>query len=184
MTVVIRNARPGDAPAIARVQVATWRSTYRGIIPDEYLDTMEEEPRAAWWRDVIARDSGASDQAFIVVADDGERGVVGFAAGGPERTGDPQFRGELGAIYILEAYQRRGIGRRLVREVARRLLERGFDSMLVWVLAENPFRAFYEALGGHRVRSRSIEIGGKTLEEWAYGWDDIRSLAGDSNIPS
>ncbi|MEX1338588.1 GNAT family N-acetyltransferase [Hydrogenibacillus schlegelii] len=158
--------------------MATWRSTYRGLIPDEYLDNMEEEPRASQWRDVISRDAGAANQPFVIVAEDTGRGVVGFAAAGPERRGDPHFHSELGAIYILKKYQRQGIGRRLVREVAQRLLQRGFNTMLVWVLAENPCRHFYEALGGRLLRSQPITIGGKTLEEWAYGWDDIRHLAG------
>lgn len=178
MTLVVRPARPDDATAIARVQVATWRTTYRGIVPDEYLDSMEEEPRARYGRDVTSRDAEAAGKPFVVVAEDTGRGVVGFAAAGPERRGDPHFCGELEAIYILQEYQRQGIGRRLVREVVQRLLQRGFNTMLVWVLAENPYRRFYEALGGSVLCSEQLTIGGKTLGKRAYGWDDIRHLAG------
>lgn len=177
MALVVRPARPDDAAGIARVHVATWRSTYRGLIPDEYLDNLKEETRAAYWKDVITRDVGAPDQPFVMVAEKSGRGVVGFAVGGPERRGDPRFKGELGAIYILEAHQRQGIGTRLVQAVARELLQRGCSTMLVWVLAKNPCRPFYEALGGRRIRSETITIGGATLENWAYGWDDIRGLA-------
>jgi len=50
--------------------------------------------------------------------------------------------------------------------------------MLVWVLVDNhPARRFYEALGGQELRTQPIEIGGVTLEEVAYGWQDIRGLA-------
>lgn len=48
--------------------------------------------------------------------------------------------------------------------------------MLVWVLAENPFRRFYEALGGQYVRTEQFELGGAMLDEVAYGWRDIRTL--------
>jgi len=48
--------------------------------------------------------------------------------------------------------------------------------MLIWVLAKNPSRAFYEALGGQRVYEKQIVIGGETLVEVAYGWRDIHSL--------
>jgi len=48
--------------------------------------------------------------------------------------------------------------------------------MLVWVLAENPSRAFYDALGGIVVNSKMIEIGGRELQEVAYGWSDIHPL--------
>ena len=49
--------------------------------------------------------------------------------------------------------------------------------MLLWVLAENPSRGFYEALGGAEVRQETITIGGTELVEIAYGWSDISPLA-------
>ncbi len=53
----------------------------------------------------------------------------------------------------------------------------GKRSMLAWVLAENPSQLFYEAAGGRLLGSQDIQIGGVTLEEVAYGWDDTRGLA-------
>ena len=102
--------------------------------------------------------------------------VVGFADCGPVRDSEKDYMGELYAIYVNQAMQRKGIGRMLCREVARNLMSRGLDSMLVWVLAENRFRKFYERLGGQRVRTRDITIGGKTLTEWGYGWKSLASL--------
>ncbi|HVO41004.1 MAG TPA: hypothetical protein VMT34_00180 [Aggregatilineales bacterium] len=48
--------------------------------------------------------------------------------------------------------------------------------MLIWVLAVNPARFFYQACGGQLARRKAIEWGGKTLEELGYGWPDLRSL--------
>lgn len=56
-------------------------------------------------------------------------------------------------------------------------LQAGLPSMLVWVLAANPARSFYERLGGKRVRGSRIEIGGELLDEVGYGWADTRALA-------
>jgi GNAT superfamily N-acetyltransferase len=103
-------------------------------------------------------------------------GVVGFASAGKERTGEFAYHGELYAIYILKAYQGRGVGRRLVEAIVLRLQEHGLNSMMVWVLKDNLFRAFYEALGGQEVGEQDIKIGESTLVEIAYGWKDIRSL--------
>jgi hypothetical protein len=47
--IAIRRARPADAPAIARVRIDSWRSTYRGIMPDAYLDGMQVEASTALW---------------------------------------------------------------------------------------------------------------------------------------
>jgi GNAT superfamily N-acetyltransferase len=102
--------------------------------------------------------------------------VVGFASGGPERTGDPLFRGDLLAIYLLQAYQGKGLGRLLIRAVVERLLGQDIGSLLVWVLAQNPSRRFYERLGGERVKERSIVLGGADLVEVAYGWRDAGVL--------
>ncbi|HEY3313846.1 MAG TPA: GNAT family N-acetyltransferase [Bacillota bacterium] len=69
-------------------------------------------------------------------------------------------------------------GRRLVAAVVGELTAGGFRSMLVWVLADNPFRRFYESLGGTYLRSQKMEIGGARLNEVAYAWTDLQE--GDS----
>jgi hypothetical protein len=48
--------------------------------------------------------------------------------------------------------------------------------MAVWVLALNPFRRFYEALGGEPISEQRIERGGQSFLEAAYGWSDVSSF--------
>ena len=170
----IRLAQPTDAAALARVHVDTWRTAYPGIVPDEHLASLSYEARAKRWEETLSTTDGPG---FVYVAQDDSGHVVGFATGGPERSGDPIYRGELYAIYLLPSHQRKGIGRHLVAAVANRLMQMGFHSMLIWVLTQNPSRKFYEALGGLPVREKEIVIGGATLTEVAYGWPDIRPLA-------
>ncbi len=171
--ITIREARCGDAAGIARVHVDSWRTTYRGIVPDDYLANLSAEQRERHWHSVTC--CAASDE-FVYVAEDPVGQIVGFASGAPERTGHAEYKGELYAIYLLAEYQKRGIGRRLVSAVAARLLRNGFHTMLLWVLANNPARHFYEALGGQAVISQPITIGGVALEEVAYGWKDLTTL--------
>lgn len=109
----------------------------------------------------------------ILVAEDERQGLVGFADGGPERTGRTDYRGELYAIYLLECCRRQGIGRQLVTGVFESLLKAGLDSALIWVLAENPCRAFYDAIGGRPIDRREIKIGDRQLVEVAYGWNHV-----------
>lgn len=166
MEAPVREARAEDAAAIARVHVDAWRSTYRGIIPDAVLDGFTYESRENAWVGIL-RDRY---KHTFVVEEDGR--VVGFANGGPERSKDPAYPMELYAIYLLDAWHGRGFGRGLVRAFARRI-----DApFLAWVLADNPHRAFYEALGGTPVRTKKRRIGGATLDEVAYGWSDPRSI--------
>ena len=170
---VIREASPADAPAIARVHVGTWRTAYAGIVRDDVLANMSVQRCERNHREAIA-DQGR--KCWTSVAEDDAAGIVGFARGGPERSGNPVFGGEIYALYVLEEHQRRGIGGALVAAVAAALLDCGFSSMLIWALKDNPCRGFYESLGGRYVGEKEIVIGGDSLVEVAYGWEDIRPL--------
>lgn len=50
---LIRPARMADADAIARVHVDSWRTTYPGIVPDDYLATMSYEQRSGVWQRIL-----------------------------------------------------------------------------------------------------------------------------------
>src|SRR5215510_9715408 len=129
---LIREASLTDAAAIARVHVDSWRTTYAGIVPADYLATLSYTQREQFWRDTLSTPA-SSRCVYVAVHDTGQ--IVGFASGGPERSGDAVYRGELYAIYLLALYQRQGLGRHLTLAVVQRLLQCGLPSMLVWVLA-------------------------------------------------
>jgi GNAT superfamily N-acetyltransferase len=170
---IVREAELADALAIAHVHVDSWRTTYRGIVPDDYLAGLSYDRRAATWANILGDRAGVS---FVYVAEDDGGAVVGFVSGGPIRDAIPDYDGELYAIYLLEPFHRRDIGRQLVAAAAGPLLREGVRSVAVWVLAENPSRAFYEALGGRAVAEKPVEIGGVPLREIAYGWADVNEL--------
>ena len=176
MTIRIRQATPADASAIARVHVDSWRSSYADVVPQEILSGLSYDEREALWDDIL--NSSRADR-HCYVADAPKTGVVGFAHGGAASKNSPAFDGEIYAIYLLEQYQRMGLGRCLFISVAERLLDDGMSSFLLWVFEENhSARRFYESLGGEVVRSQEINIGGVDLVEVAYGWSDIERLVG------
>jgi GNAT superfamily N-acetyltransferase len=170
---VIREANAADAPAIARIHVESWRTTYRGIVPDDVLENLSMERRERFWAEILRAPDGSG---FAYVVEDDTGAVVGFAAGGPERENDPRYTGELYAIYLLAGQQGKGVGRRLARAVAERLAAMGHGGMLVWVLAANPACRFYAALGGMPVWEKTITMGGASLTEVAYGWADTHAI--------
>ena len=174
MNILVRAAIREDAASMARVHVDSWRSTYAGIVSAEYLAGLSYRNRESLWKQLLTSDRPGTSYFVAETAGDD---IVGFANGGPEREGDRTYRGELYAIYILEEYQRVGLGRRLVSCVTRRLLANGFNSMLLWVLEDNhPACRFYESLGGERVGRKTVAIGGADLVEVSYGWRDITDL--------
>jgi GNAT superfamily N-acetyltransferase len=172
MVSVVRPAVVGDAAAIARVHVATWRSAYRALLPKDFLASLNEgQYQDRWWRTL----SDASARVYVAENADG---VVGFASGGPERAGESGFSGELYAIYVLQEAQGHGRGRRLVQAVVGGLRDLRLTDMIVWVLRDNaPARRFYQQLGGEYVREQPITIGSALLHEISYGWRSLEDVA-------
>jgi len=171
----IRDASASDAPSIARVHVATWRSTYPGLIPDSILVGLNEQRHAEMWRrstgDGRPPGSGGGDMVFV--AEHPQDGVVGFGSCGVLRGGLP-YAGEVYTLYVQQDHQGKGLGRRLLSRCFGALLERGYPSALVWVLATNPSRFFYRAMGGNHVADRTEALWGVLMDETAFGWRDLR----------
>src|SRR5882672_8394882 len=113
----IRAAELEDAPAIARVHVDTWRSTYAGIIPQHYLDNLTVQNRTINWVRVLERGAGL----ITMVSEDHDRRIVGFASGGAMRQPELNFQAEISSLYVTRSHQRGGHGRRLFMAVADRL---------------------------------------------------------------
>jgi ribosomal protein S18 acetylase RimI-like enzyme len=172
----IREANLDDAAGIAKVRVATWQATYQGIVPDDFLRGLSYERTAERWRKTFWEDRAPGVAVFV--AENQAQEIVGIAICGPEQSQDPIYQGEIYVLYVLPQYQNQGIGRRLVAACVGHLTGRlAFETMLIWVIAENPYRKFYESLGGRMIGEKSKEIGGKLISEVSYGWEEIHKLA-------
>lgn len=108
---------------------------------------MDEAERVPLWQDWLTRDISV----FVAEAD-GQ--VVGFAGGGPIREPMQGYDAELYTLYLLEEVQGHGIGRDLLKAVEQALVDKGFTSLLVWVLERNPAVRFYEKSGALHLMSK------------------------------
>jgi ribosomal protein S18 acetylase RimI-like enzyme len=165
--ITVRPARPTDARAIAGLDVETWRSTYAGILSPGYLVGLSERRREMGWRMTILR-----EPRDVRVAVDIAGMIRGFGSCGPSRS-ERHYPGEVFTLYVAPDWQNRGIGRRLLISLFRRLAASGLDAAIVWVLRDNPSRFFYERLGGRRVSYKPIDVGGGRVEAISYGWPDL-----------
>ena len=171
--IAIRPARSSDTHDIARIHIDMWRVAYDGIIAEDYLRELSYSRSQLQWQIMVERHAGV-----LIVAESSEDGVIGFAAGGTERSGAFGVDGELMALYVLSSHHGNGVGRRLTVDMARRLAETGRTGMVVWVLADNPARHFYEHLGGESAGEQSVQVGEKKFLEIAYVWRDLTTLIG------
>ncbi|MBT1090824.1 GNAT family N-acetyltransferase [Streptomyces sp. Tu102] len=141
----IRPMTPADCDRVAEIRIGGWRSAYRGLIPQSYLDALDVARDAERRRGYFSQ--GDASVLDLVAERDGE--IVGWACHGPYRDGEARTEDvELYAIYVDPGRYGTGIGHALLQESVRRCTAAGHPRMLLWVLKDNArARRFYERAG-------------------------------------
>lgn len=152
------------------MHVRSWRSSYRGLLAQEFLDTLDATERLAGWRHALAHPESF---CISVAVARGSGDLVGFVSAGPGWGRPVGYPGELNALYVLDEVKQRGLGRALFHEAHQSLRSRGLSPMALWVLKANASaRGFYEHLGGRLLGGEQlITLGEVPYPEVAYGWD-------------
>jgi ribosomal protein S18 acetylase RimI-like enzyme len=155
-----RFSKTDNIDDVSRVYAESWKSAYKGIVPQEYLDGLAENR----WSGFIS-----NELTNLWVVSDGEQ-IVGTSTYAPAR--DEKFRGwgEIISIYLLPQYSRRGIGTKLLQASMDSLFLKKYNKIYLWVFEDNyPARDFYEKNGfGFNGDVREITLGGKRLNEIRY----------------
>ena len=157
----IRHMAPGDDKlSVSRIYEESWRAAYRGILPQDYLDSI---PAGRW----VPYLEQARRHVLLLEAGPCLAGVASCAA-----SRDPSLpeHGELVSLYLLPAYQGRGYGRLLLEAALAELRALGHQEVFLWVLEENhPARRFYERAGfTAAARWQEDIIGGRPVRELQY----------------
>lgn len=174
-----RRAVVEDAGSIAEIHVASWRETYSGMMPAVVLAGLDVAEWTRSWRDRLADESDPAAAVFLALDDDGSPAGFGYCRRQrSEKLLPLGYAGEIASVYLRRRLQRRGVGRRLMTEMAGHLVANGCDSAGVWVFRDAPHaRRFYEALGAAPTGVEGVwEIFGMVLPDLALGWRDIRPL--------
>ncbi|MDO8364023.1 MAG: GNAT family N-acetyltransferase [Actinomycetota bacterium] len=146
MGVVVRPAALGDEAGMGAVHVAAWLAAYRGLMPDEYLDSLTVEQRTEMWRQGLERELRPGFGRFV--AESAEGVVIGFVIVGPESGADGAARGEVFAINVDPSAWVGGAGSRLLTEGVSTLAAQGWPTAVLWVHPANArARGFYERRG-------------------------------------
>lgn len=172
-TLRIREMIQDDAEAVARLHAESWRSAYRGILCDEYLDGPVDGEWLETWTKRLAR-PGPNEIGLVA---DGESGLAGFVFAVADH--DSALGAFLDNLHVGPRYRGRGIGSRLLNELSRLLLSRHDDTGLyLWVFESNRrARGYYEKLGAVAVRRAEAEApGGGIVAEWLYRWTSVAHL--------
>ena len=168
--ITVRVAHPEDATNIAQVHIQSWQETYRGLMPDGYLDNLdsiEGERRLANWKKNLTN-SETMRSTWVAEIDDE---IIGFVSVGKGRDKEPIAEGEIYAIYLLKAYHGSGIGRALFDAGISVLKAMNMTSASLWVAKGNSTEGFYKHLGGVLQGEKIDKCGGvENLAEHRYVW--------------
>lgn len=166
--ITYRTATEADVTRIAALHARSWQETYRGIMPDEFLDDEVEEERLEVWQERFVEQV---PNRQIIVAEAGGQ-LAGFAC---VLTGDdPVYGALLDNLHVSSAYKGRGIGRQLMKQAAEWVQnQEAGSSFYLWVYEQNhPARAFYDSLGA----TNQERIRGDNGFVLRYVWPDMKPL--------
>ena len=163
----VRDMALADCGRVAELRIGGWRSAYRGLMPQPYLDALDVAADAERHRTRFTQGDGSV--VNMVAERDGE--LVGWACHGPYRDGEVRTAdAELYAIYVDPAQYGAGIGHALLQESVRRCSAAGHERMFLWVLEGNTrARRFYERAGFHADGAEEpFEVDGVMVPEVRY----------------
>lgn len=139
----VRPARPSDAAEIARIQLATWRIAYQGLMPRHILAEITEDWLRERWSEAVTSPPSPSHRVLIAVEQTQQDYVVGFLASAPDE--DDTSVAAITELLVEPRWGRRGHGSRLLAATVEMWREDGFARASAWTferdLAMNKFLA-------------------------------------------
>ncbi|WP_425446498.1 N-acetyltransferase family protein [Dethiothermospora halolimnae] len=167
---LIRKAVKEDAKEIININHKTWRIAYRGIVSQEFMDKRDKKIN-----DKITKMSKQikNNQVNILVAEEDEK-VIGFVSYGKSR--ENRYESEVYAIYVLKEYQKRGVGKKLIKKVIENLIKENYSNIIIWCLKDNKYKKFYEEVGGQPRENKVLKIGNKQLDTIGYGFYNLNKV--------
>jgi GNAT superfamily N-acetyltransferase len=181
--VSVRPARPDDAAAIAAVQLVTWQTAYRSLLPAAVLDDWDAPAATDAWRTAVLRPPTPGHG--VLVALDGEV-VAGFAAFGPAElaAGEAPLpegaTSELTALLVEPRWGRRGHGSRLLAAVVDLGLAAGVVRLQMWLPEDDAVSARFLDGAGWAPDGwvRALDTGGAPMRQlrWQTLLDDDRGV--------
>ncbi len=161
----IRKATIDDIKDISRIHALSWKSAYKGIIPQTYLDELKED----FW--VSAFETWLNDKVLTaqVMMENGS--IIGCVAYGKARDKSLFSWGEIVSIYLLPEYFGKGYGNKLLESALLDLKQSGFQNIYLWVLKQNQRARYFYEKNKWRFNEDDecvCEIAGKQLTEIRY----------------
>lgn len=167
MNYIIRKKGREDCAAVAHVVTVAWNETYRGIVPDEFLDSLYLNENERAQNSYNSFNENENHQYVLEI----DNNIVGFVNVGSSDESEYDNCGEIYAIYIINGYKGNGFGKKLIEMGIKELKNMGYNKMVIGCLDGNPSNEFYKHIGGKYIKQRIFER--LQLPENVYYYDKI-----------
>ena len=159
----IRLNRIEDQEGMAKIKVDCWQDTYKNIIDQSYLDSLNYEIQTNKYID-----SFDEYKNMVLVAEDvNDHKIIGYSCFSTDA--NEYADAELISLYIDKNYSRQGVGTSLLRETIKELKKYNKKTMMLWCIKENKNAIkFYEKMGGIKAFDKMAKIGNKVYQEYGY----------------
>ena len=154
MNITYEKATEKDAYAISYIGAYSWKETYTGLVPDNYLKYKVNhfEDKVENQKKVIQNEN----VDFYLAKVDGK--AVGYVCYGPSENEKYEDYGYVGGLYLLEEYQGYGIGKELFRIALEGLKEKGYTKLMLECMSGNKVIDFYKKYLGKVVEKMDYPL--------------------------
>ena len=172
---LIRLGTPADSTGIGRILAKGWRQAYSGFMPESELGPrIDPDYRAREVTTWLSSDFDPIRELLLVAEQDGK--LFGFLAA---RLGDRNDVGSVAQVtllYVSPEQQGRGIGHQLLLAAAEWLKTHAPGPISIGAFEQNPFRSFYEAIGGVVVKTVMVRVDAQEWPVVIYLWPSAEAL--------
>ena len=163
---IIRFANPEDLEKIADLYVYNHKTTYKGLLSDQYLDRLTTSFALDKWYKQLH-----SEKTEIWAAYEGES-FLGFASGMP----DPELEltWYLDSLHVEKNSRGKGVGTALIHAVAQHAAELGFRKMSVCIVCGNDVAGnLYQKLGARHYSFFEDDFCGTASSSEKLIWNEL-----------
>ena len=164
---LIRKATVDDIASIAKLYVSNHKTTYKGLVSDDYLNNLTVEKASERWKNFL------SDDSNIMWVASQEDKLLGFISTMPDSTSN-KIR-YLDSLHICPEARGKGIGTALIRTAGESTLRNGYEKMSVCVVKGNDkAKQLYIKLGARHLLSFEDKFDNSRVNSEKLLWDDLK----------
>lgn len=143
MNYIIRLAKKNDCDKLSKLKHNVWKETYHGIYSEERINNFDYKKNSDKFLNLI----NDSNVELYVVEDNGK--LIGYMSFGKPYRPYKYYKQDIGLLYLLKEYQRKGIGKELFNLAVKKIKENGYNEFFVCCNKYNiNAQEFYKKMGG------------------------------------